>query len=87
MTLAEAVREIILYCEDRDCENCVFVRVNEHDGRSCQFGIEPCYWAVPTETNVYDEVEEHQNCTVQILRNSLTGEESVGWWENEEEEK
>ena len=32
---------------------------------------------------IYDEVEEHDNCTVQILRNSITGETSVGWWENE----
>ena len=34
------------------------------------------------ETNLFDEVEEHDNCTVQILRNSVTGEQSVGWWEN-----
>ena len=34
-------------------------------------------------TNVFDEVEIHPNCTVQILRNSVTGEESVGWWVNE----
>lgn len=32
------------------------------------------------ETNFYDEVEVIENCTVQILRNSLTGECSVGWW-------
>ena len=35
------------------------------------------------EINVYDEVELHENCAVEILRNSVTGEESVGWWENE----
>ena len=29
----------------------------------------------------YDEVEIHENCTVQILKNSRTGEVSVGWWE------
>ena len=34
------------------------------------------------ETNLFDEVEVHSNCTVQILRNSVTGEQSVGWWEN-----
>jgi len=32
--------------------------------------------------SIYDEEEIHPNCTVQILRNSVTGEESVGWWEN-----
>ena len=36
------------------------------------------------ETNIYDIEEIHENCTVQVLRNSLTGEVSVGWWENEE---
>lgn len=35
------------------------------------------------ETNIYDKEEIHTNCTVQILRNSITGEVSVGWWENE----
>lgn len=37
------------------------------------------------ETNVYDQEELHTNCTVQILKNSITGETSIGWWENEEE--
>lgn len=32
--------------------------------------------------NVFDGVEIHENCTVQILTNSMTGETSVGWWEN-----
>lgn len=35
------------------------------------------------ETRVFDEEEIHENCTVQILRNSVTGEVSIGWWENE----
>ena len=34
------------------------------------------------EMNIYDEEEIHDNCTVQILRNSTTGDISVGWWEN-----
>ena len=37
------------------------------------------------EINIYDEEEIHTNCTVQILRNSATGETSVGWWENDTE--
>ena len=37
------------------------------------------------ETNIFDIEEIHPNCTVQILRNSVTGEISVGWWENKEE--
>lgn len=39
--------------------------------------------ATKVETNIYDIVEEHENCHVQVLRNSVTGEMSVGWWENE----
>ena len=31
----------------------------------------------------YDVEERHENCTVQILKNSVTGAESVGWWDNE----
>ena len=36
--------------------------------------------------SIYDEEEIHTNCTVQILRNSVTGDVSVGWWKNEEED-
>lgn len=36
------------------------------------------------EINVYDEEEIRENCTVQILRNSITGKTSIGWWENAE---
>ncbi len=35
------------------------------------------------KTGIYDIEEVHPNCTVQIWRNSQTGEESIGWWENE----
>lgn len=35
------------------------------------------------ETNIFDVEEIYPNCTVQILRNSVTGEESIGWWVNE----
>ncbi len=33
------------------------------------------------EVNIYDQEEIHHNCTVQVLTNSVTGEVSVGWWE------
>lgn len=36
---------------------------------------------VSVSVSVFDEREIHENCTVQILRNSVTGEESIGWWE------
>ena len=30
---------------------------------------------------VYNEEEIHENCTVQVWRNTVTGEMSVGWWQ------
>ena len=36
------------------------------------------------ETNIFDIEEIHHNCTVQILRNSVTGERSIGWWPEEQ---
>lgn len=36
------------------------------------------------EINIYDEEEIFPGCTVQVLRNSYTGQISVGWWRNEE---
>lgn len=38
-------------------------------------------------TCIYDQCEIHPDCTVQILRNSVTGEVSVGWWENKPTEQ
>ena len=37
------------------------------------------------ETSIFDIEEIYTNCTVQVLKNSVTGEISVGWWKNEEE--
>ena len=36
------------------------------------------------ELNIYDTEEIHHNCTVQILTNSVTGEQSIGWWHEDE---
>lgn len=35
------------------------------------------------EINIYDKEEIFENCTVQVLTNTITGEVSVGWWRNE----
>ena len=40
---------------------------------------------IQVDIGLYDIEEIHPNCTVQILKNSITGQISVGWWENEEE--
>jgi len=34
------------------------------------------------ETAIYDKEEIFEDCTVQVLTNSFTGEQSVGWWKN-----
>ena len=41
---------------------------------------------VSIETNIFDIEEIYPNCTVQVLKNSVTGEISVGWWKNEEDD-
>lgn len=35
------------------------------------------------ETNIFDKEEIFPNCTVQVLTNTVTGEVSIGWWEND----
>jgi hypothetical protein len=40
-----------------------------------------------TTVAIYDQEEIHHNCIVQVLRNSVTGDVSVGWWREKEEEE
>ena len=40
-----------------------------------------------TNLDEFDVEEIHENCTVQILRNSRTGEVSIGWWEGTAEDE
>lgn len=83
MTLSEAVKTIRDYCSKTECKNCVFAE-DVHFLRKCWLmRYVPDDWEEPSETNLYDIEEIHENCTVQILRNSVTGETSIGWWENE----
>ena len=39
------------------------------------------------ETNVYDRRIIVTNCTVEILINSVTGEQSIGWYKTNESEE
>ena len=34
------------------------------------------------EMNLYDKETIYPDCTVQLLTNTVTGEQSVGWWPN-----
>ena len=42
---------------------------------------------IAVETNIYDQEEIHHGCAVQILRNSVTGDVSIGWWKEKEGEE
>ena len=85
MTLSEAVKTIRDYCSNMGCEDCEYgLHDEEFDDWLCELSLyTPHDWRIPPEANIYDEEEVHENCTVQILRNSITGETSIGWWENE----
>ena len=39
---------------------------------------------VRIDAPIFDREEIFTDCTVQVLTNSLTGEQSVGWWPNKE---
>ena len=34
------------------------------------------------EINMFDDEEIYTDCTVQVWKNTATGETSVGWWQN-----
>lgn len=35
------------------------------------------------EVNIFDKETIIENCTVQILENTVTGQISIGWWKND----
>ncbi len=67
-----------------DCKECTygsFCTVARGHG----YHVRACVLYEPTvETGIFDIVEEHDHCHVQVLKNSITGEISVGWWEEKE---
>ena len=42
-----------------------------------------CGAEMECDCNFYDKEELYENCTVQILTNTVTGKISIGWWKNE----
>jgi hypothetical protein len=86
MTLKEALDTIAEYCRRTRCKDCPFhVPTRNAELHWCKLGSETPekYDKIPIiETNLYDEEEIHNNCTVQILKNSVTGETSIGWWKD-----
>lgn len=35
----------------------------------------------------YNQEEIYENCTVQVLTNTINGHTSIGWWQNNEKEE
>ena len=80
--------------EIRTCSECLYwnYTMAEAPCRGCmQDGVltrwteeRSGYRAGKVETNLFDIVEEHHDCTVQILRNSVTGERSFAWYPNDQ---
>lgn len=59
--------------------------VNEHIDRKIErlrYRLDHPPMELTVDTPVFDKESVYENCTVQILRNSLTGEQSIGWWPN-----
>lgn len=90
MTNAEAIEILKLRRGCAEYVDCIYVDSEDIEAIDMaisalekQEGKKP----ITVETNIYDQEEIHHGCTVQILRNSVTGEVSVGWWEEKEEEE
>ena len=50
------------------------------------FDVQDGTETVTSLISFYDQEEVYPDCTVQVLTNSHTGDISVGWWKNREEE-
>ena len=75
----EILREKIVPCVKHSAwEEAVQMAISALEKQEGSFAV---------ETNIYDTEEIHHGCIVQILRNSVTGEVSVGWWKEKEEEE
>ena len=79
------------FCEDYDlCEECPFGKMIDHLCAYEDTDLTPEEilrlkdGAAPkVETSVFDKETTIENCTVQILENTVTGEVPVGWRKNE----
>lgn len=46
-------------------------------------GVDPGDGYTVVNTGLFDQEELYEDCTVQVLTNTVTGEVSVGWWRND----
>ena len=66
-------------------ERCVCCGAEIPEGRQVCPSCEESFGTITKiETCFYDKEEIFENCTVQVLTNTATGEVSIGWWKNEE---
>ena len=80
------IKELRICCTPRDCEGCH--RHEEENGcdhleRDAADMIEALveYIEQPeVHVAIYDKEELVNNCVVQVLTNTVTGDVSVGWW-------
>ena len=81
--------------EIRTCAECLYwnytmaeapCRGCMQDGKLTRWVPERSRWGRErkVEANLFDIVEEHHDCTVQILKNSVTGERSFAWYPNDQ---
>ena len=64
--------------------------VSEHIDRKIErlrFRLESPPMELKVDTPIFDKESVYENCTVQILRSTLTGEQSTGWWQNKPKEE
>ena len=67
-------------------ERCVCCGAEIPEGRQVCPSCEKTHGPITKiEICFYDQVETYENCTVQVLTNTVTGDVSVGWWKNEED--
>ena len=62
------------------CPECGIYKQWNHDPADA---IKKWNTRTKTETGLYDLEEIYPNCTVQVLKNTDTGETSIGWWPND----
>ena len=80
----EAVTAYKVVCQNMSCiiynaDNCYFFTPKEAaDAWNRRAADTP-----QLHTSLYDTVERHTDCTVEILKNLITGEISVGWYRND----
>ena len=86
------ILEAMKYCDEKDIKiksekkiealDTTIVILNKLIKKTEQQHVESVVNIENMEINVYDEEETYSDCTVQVLKNSVTGKVSVGWWKN-----